>query len=60
MTLIASSPPPFMNTIDIPSQPGDFLLDICRIASFTDISNTLGSSSYKLYFKISFILRSFL
>ena len=59
-TLIASSPPAFRNSIGIPSQPGAFLLDICRIASFTYISNTLGSSSYKFLLKISFILGSLL
>ena len=58
MTLIASSPPAFSNYICIPSQPGVFLLDICRIASFTSISNTSGSSSYKFSLKISFILGS--
>ena len=44
MTLIASSPPAFRNSIGIPSQPGAFLLDMCCIASFTSISNTSGSS----------------
>ena len=42
MTLIASLPPDFMKSIGIPSQPGTFLLDICRIDSFTSISNTSG------------------
>ena len=59
MTLIASSPPVFRNSIGIPSQPVAFLLDICHIASFTSISNTSGSS-YKFSLKISFILGSFL
>ena len=56
MTRIASSPPALRNYIGIPSQPGAFLLDICRIASFTSISNTSGSSSYKFSLKISIIL----
>ena len=60
MTIIASPPPGFRNYIGITSQPGAFLLDICRIASFTSISNTSGSSSYKFILKISFILGSFL
>ena len=60
MTLIASSPPAFRNSIGIPSQPGDFLFDICRIASFTYISNSSDSSSYKFSLKISFILGYFL
>ena len=60
MTLIDSSPPAFRNSIGIPSQPGAFLLDICRIAYCTSISNTSGSSSYKFSLKISFILGYFL
>ena len=60
MTLISSSPPSFINYIGIPSQLGAFQLDICRIASFTSISNTSGSSSYQFSLKISFILESFL
>ena len=42
MTLNASSPPAFRNSIGIPSQPGAFQLDMCCIASFTSISNTSG------------------
>ena len=60
MTLIASSPPAFMNSISIPSQPRAFLLDICRFDSFTSISNTSGSSSYQLSLQILFILGSLL
>ena len=60
MTLIASSHPAFRNSIGIPLQPRYFLLDIYRIASFTFISNTSGSSSYKFSLKISFILGSLL
>ena len=59
MTLITSSPPDFINSIGIPSQPGALLLDICRIDSVTSISNISGSSSYKFSLKISFILGSF-
>ena len=51
MTLIASSPPAFRKYIGIPSQPGDFILDIYRIASFTYIYNTSGSPSYKFSLK---------
>ena len=56
MTLIASSPPAFRNSICISSQPGAFLLNICRILSFTSISNISDSSSYKLSLKLSLIL----
>ena len=59
-TIIASSLPAFRNSIGIPSQPGAFLLDICRIASYTSIYNTSGSSSYKFSLQISFILGSHL